>query len=48
MSNFQPLKVVGRGSKTQSKVVENLNKLDVSVYHVNTQEGSPSHFSNKS
>ena len=23
-------------------------KLDVSVYHVNTQEGSPSHFSNKS
>ena len=25
-----------------------LKKLDVSVYHVNTQEGSPSHFSNKS
>ena len=23
-------------------------KLDVSVYHVNTQEGSPSNFSNKS
>ena len=23
-------------------------KLDVSVYHVNTQESSPSHFSNKS
>ena len=23
-------------------------KLDVSVYHVNTQEGSPSRFSNKS
>ena len=23
-------------------------ELDVSVYHVNTQEGSPSHFSNKS
>ena len=23
-------------------------KLDVSVYHVNIQEGSPSHFSNKS
>ena len=25
-----------------------LSQLDVSVYHVNTQEGSPSHFSNKS
>ena len=24
------------------------SKLEVSVYHVNTQEGSPSHFSNKS
>ena len=24
------------------------DKLDVSVYLVNTQEGSPSHFSNKS
>ena len=23
-------------------------KLDASVYHVNTQQGSPSHFSNKS
>ena len=23
-------------------------KLDVNVYHVNTQKGSPSHFSNKS
>ena len=23
-------------------------ELDVSVYHVNTQEGSPSHFSNRS
>ena len=23
-------------------------KLEVSVYHVNIQEGSPSHFSNKS
>ena len=23
-------------------------KLDASVYHVNTQEGSPSHFSNES
>ena len=25
-----------------------LNQLDVSVYHLNTQEGSASHFSNKS
>ena len=48
MSNFQPLEVVDCGSKIQHQVVENLNKLDVSVYHVNTQEGSPSHFSNKS
>ena len=24
------------------------SQLDVNVYHVNTQEGSPSHFSNKS
>ena len=24
------------------------SKLDVSVYHANTQEGFPSHFSNKS
>ena len=27
MSNFQPLEVVGRGSETQLKVTENLNKL---------------------
>ena len=27
MSNFQPLKVVDRGSETQPRVVENLNKL---------------------
>ena len=27
MSNFQPLKVVGRGSETQIQVVETLNKL---------------------
>ena len=30
------------------KWLKNLRKLDVSVYHVNTKEGSPSHFSNKS
>ena len=27
MSNFQPLEVVGRGSKTQHPVAENLNNL---------------------
>ena len=27
MSNFQSLEVVDRGSKTQPRVVENLNKL---------------------
>ena len=27
MSNFQPLKVVDRGSETQPRVVENLNKF---------------------
>ena len=27
MSNFQPLEVVDRGSYTQPRVVENLNKL---------------------
>ena len=27
MSNFQPLKVVGRGSETQLQMGENLNKL---------------------
>ena len=27
MSNFQPLEVVDRGSKTQPRVAENLNKL---------------------
>ena len=27
MSNFHPLEVVGRGSETQLKVGENLNKL---------------------
>ena len=30
------------GGRTQEK------QLDASVYHVNTQEGSPSYFSNKS
>ena len=30
MSNFQPLEVVDRGSETQLKVVENLNKINVS------------------
>ena len=27
---------------------EKQDKLDLSVYYVNTQEGSPSHFSNRS
>ena len=27
ISNFFPLKVVGRGSETQHQVVENLNKI---------------------
>ena len=27
MSNFQPLEVVDRGSKTQPQAVENLNEL---------------------
>ena len=28
MSNFQPLEVVDRGSETQPKVAENVNKLN--------------------
>ena len=29
-------------------IISTPGKLNASVYHVNTQEGSPSHFSNKS
>ena len=35
------------GGISQAQWLE-LWKIDASVYHVNTQEGSPSHFSNKS
>ena len=49
MSNFQSLKVVGRSSETQLQVAENLNKLEVSVYHVkHPRRPPPLYFSNKS
>ena len=34
--------------KQLSKIFPFIIKLDASVYHVNTREGPPSHFSNKS
>ena len=36
MSNFQPLEIVDRGSETQARVVENLNKLRIRANMIQT------------
>ena len=45
MSNFQPLEVVGRGSKTQLQVGENLNKLAGKGFSGNCQDNTKHHIS---